>query len=508
MASKTEEPITHEEYEMLSDMMKKEEFRKLFFDYCEELNDPENKKLYESELTQFEKERGVDLTFINPEPGFVIKSSINGDKKCFINVAYCDKVDKPSSESHENGTNWKIPFTQAPPRNDYDKKKNSCTVYDVVFHSDTIKMAETDKRFRQLVIETALDGVQDSFNVQIDRNNLKFPNSKFKGLNKPTIIRKRSANSVDYEISLLDAISPPIPQLMQDSPKLIQSLQKINLIDDVYTKPTFKIIQRHDVNIQECIDDMNSKMNVTIPKDLVITIDLPLLRTTEDAKLDVTDKEVYLVSERPSKYKLHIVLPYAVNGNEGRAKFDKIKKKLSITLPVKQKIINIFEPFKSKTILQNTISDCNGIPIKLIEEIPECATIYNKNNNQIEEDNKSSLPFLNSTISYQLPPIKAIKLNKLQITIPLDNIDPASIAINASIDIGFQIKFYILGTGFYPIHYSLLIRLSHPSNMKLDEQILKNDALVLNFEIPFAIKNDNFKLYAGTCVDDLVEYDV
>lgn len=499
MESKTEEPITHEEYQILSDMMKKEEFRKLFFDYCEELNDPDNKKLYESELTQFEKERGVDLTFINPEPGFVIKSSIDGDKKCFINVAYCDKVEKPSSTIHNNGTNWKVPFTQAPPRNDYDKKKNNCIIYDVVFHTDTIKMAEHNKRFRQLVIDTALDGIQESFNAKIDRNNLKFPKCKFKGIKKPTIIRKRSENPVDYEESPLDAISPPIPKV-NESPKIIkQSSNNNNSNDDGYTKPTYKIVQRRDVDIQECVNDMHSKMNITIPNDLVITIDLPLLRSTEDAKLDVTDKEVYLVSERPSKYKLHINLPYTVNENDGRAKFDKSKKKLVITLPVKQKMMKHFEPCKS-------VEDNN--PIKLIEEIPNSTKMIEHDINKIENNNnQETAAFLNPSIAYQLPPFHVTKLDKLIIKIPLDNIDPTSIAINTSIDIGFHIKFYILGTGFHPIHYSLFIKYSHPINMKLLEQTLKDEALLLHFEIPLCESID-LCFYAGMNDNELLKYEI
>lgn len=60
--------ISRDEVNRIGEALKHEEFRKMFVEYCEEITDPENRKLYEKEITQLEKERGIDVQFINPEP--------------------------------------------------------------------------------------------------------------------------------------------------------------------------------------------------------------------------------------------------------------------------------------------------------------------------------------------------------------------------------------------------------------------------------------------------------
>jgi dynein assembly factor 2 len=66
--------ISSREFSRINEAMKNEEFRKMFISYCEEISDPENRKLYEQEIKQLESERGVDVEFINPKgilPSFV-----------------------------------------------------------------------------------------------------------------------------------------------------------------------------------------------------------------------------------------------------------------------------------------------------------------------------------------------------------------------------------------------------------------------------------------------------
>lgn len=174
--------VTREELDSLTECMKKDEFRKLLLEYAEEVNNPENRALYESEIRQLERERGVDVTFVNPEPGYVIKTSLDGRLKCFLNVGQSEHVGKPtsksantsssddndssnSSEAPAGGLSWSIPYILAPPRDDLDKSRQRCRVFDVVFHPDTLYLAERNSRFRQIVNDTALDGVENSFKV-------------------------------------------------------------------------------------------------------------------------------------------------------------------------------------------------------------------------------------------------------------------------------------------------------------------------------------------------------
>lgn len=178
--------VTLDEVNQIGEALKKEEFRKMLVEYCEEISDPENRKIYESEITQLENERGIDIQFIHPTPGYVIKTSSDGQMKTFINVCTNEKVVKPSNESStddngQKGLKWSIPYSLAPPRRDTDRKGAPCHVYDVVFHPDTLHLASKHQAFRKLVNDTACDAVQDAFKCQLDRANLKFPKLSFKG---------------------------------------------------------------------------------------------------------------------------------------------------------------------------------------------------------------------------------------------------------------------------------------------------------------------------------------
>jgi len=170
--------VSREELKNITDCLKKEEFRKLLIEYAEEVADPDNRKIYEREITQLEKERGVDVTFVNPEPGYVIKTSVDGDKKCFLNISKNDVVARPTSqpsyEQGHRGLQWSIPYTLIPPRYDLDKKNVRCMVFDVVFHPDTIYLASKNARFREIVNNTAMDGVESNFKVHISKLVLQF----------------------------------------------------------------------------------------------------------------------------------------------------------------------------------------------------------------------------------------------------------------------------------------------------------------------------------------------
>lgn len=67
--------MTEDEVKRFSEAMKKEEFRKLLLDYAQEISDPANRELYEREISALEAERGVNVTFIHPDPGYCIKTT-------------------------------------------------------------------------------------------------------------------------------------------------------------------------------------------------------------------------------------------------------------------------------------------------------------------------------------------------------------------------------------------------------------------------------------------------
>ena len=172
--------MTKDELDRLAEAMKKEEFRKLLVDYAEEISDPKNRQLYEDEITKLEQERGSDVIFIHPEPGYCIKTTQDGSKKCFINICKNVNIEKPTSQRREHpssknsGLMWHIPHTCSQPRTDVDKTGQAeCVVYDIVYHPDAYRMGETNQRFNQLLKDSAFDTVESNFGVKLDKVNAK-----------------------------------------------------------------------------------------------------------------------------------------------------------------------------------------------------------------------------------------------------------------------------------------------------------------------------------------------
>lgn len=333
--------LSRDEFRNITKCLENEEFRKLFAEYCQDLNDPNNRKQYEEELKLLEAERGYDVKFIKPLPGYVIKTVVDGNTKTFVNVCHCDLIGKPASQSSvdekgQKGLKWSIPYAQSQPRKDYDNKNVECIVYDVVFHYDTLHLTKSNKNFRKLVTDTALDAVEGAFKVSLDRINLKFPKLQYKGVAKMTVIRQKSKNSdMHQKDDLIDKIFCASKQgnLAHDKKSDKENINKQSSQQN-YTTPSYKLIHRKDVEYHELTEELDSKMDAAIPKELVLIIELPLIKSASQCTLNVTGNEVHLISEDPAKYKLEVKLPYTVLEKEGSAKFNTDDKTLSVRLPV------------------------------------------------------------------------------------------------------------------------------------------------------------------------------
>ncbi|XP_055918989.1 protein kintoun [Eupeodes corollae] len=468
--------ITREEFDKLSIALHKEEFRKLFLDYCEEIQDPKNRKQYEDEIKQLEAERGVDVTFLNPEPGFVVETSVNGDSKCYLNIAKCEKIIAPSSQPSvdpKNGTkglNWSIPHGLPPPRHDYDDQNRRCQVFDVLFHPEAFSLAEKNSAFKQCLVDTACNGIEREYKVRLDRVNIKFPNLNFKGIQRASIIRKLSETAPLYsndESNPIDKIFPPKPEAKVKTPTFVV---KDNHLDE-YTKPKYVLKHRRPVDMSEMTYETDAKMNVTIPKELVVEIELPLLSSAGDCVLDVTGKKLYFVSEKPAKYKLNVDLPYLVKDKDGSAKFDTDKRKLVVTLPVKES--------KKERTIQDFYREDSGVESDIRDDL-STSSISKNPPEELETEKESELChsptvsrnpnfFLKNSINYTFP--QHFDLNVLDETIAIvlniRNVDNESIDLIKG-DKFFHIQFSSIGAGYYPAYYAFYFEFVEHSAVQID----------------------------------------
>ena len=504
--------LSNDEVKRIGECLKNEEFRKLFVEYAEELQDPENRRRYEEELRQMENERGMDVEFVHPKPGHVLKTSVDGDTKAFINICINDLIEKPNSVPQNGpdgrrGLHWQIPHSFSPPRDDIDKEKKKCKVFDVVFNSDTYRMGQ-NPRFMKLVEDTAIDGIEQQFGVKLDRKNIiNLKNLKYKGVPTATVIRRKSDGKKKDPKEMQEVLqNMPYPYGDKSSEEISkemrekvekQKAKEKSPSQNEFTEPNYRIVHRTNMDLQEYRNAPDARPS-TRPKELVITIELPLLTSAKQVYLDIFEQKLVLQSESPAKYKLDLKLPYPVDDENGGAKFDKSKHSLIVTLPVL--------PMKDTEMP-------SFAPVQEMEKKMEDALKPAKESNQIEPDEAfEDLPPLEDVADKEggdkenafqdLPPLEDVedeeegidgneegknehekskgeeirKKTDIEYTFPdfshhqddstvsfvlnVKNISDTSVSKTFPSPNSICLRFFTLGSGGFPMHYCFCVQFS------------------------------------------------
>uniref|UniRef100_A0A087XGW9 Protein kintoun n=2 Tax=Poecilia formosa TaxID=48698 RepID=A0A087XGW9_POEFO len=336
--------LSSEEMGRFTKAFKDCKFREMFCEYVQELSEPENRKKYEEEIRQLEQERGNSVDFIQPTPFRVIRTRGAGKQKCFINICANDKIQNPEvkigvSDDGRRGQYWTLPYSLYPGRTEKDPKGSTFMIYDVIFHPDTLRMASKNKPFMDMVKDTAIDGVQKAYKVKLDKNNVREMKTKYKGTPQTCIIRRPipgfNAENLSSPLPLLEVPEPRMKS--EESPPLTTGgdVQQQNQSQNKQEpeKPKYRVKYRSKVDLQDFRCSRDSVQSPR-PKEIVITIDLPLLKSVRDTNLEVMEKTLLLESKQPA-YRLHLPLAYPVDEDQGEAKFNKYTGQLTITLPVR-----------------------------------------------------------------------------------------------------------------------------------------------------------------------------
>jgi dynein assembly factor 2 len=164
--------MTPAEIERLGNCMKDPKFMELFQEYADEISDPRHRKEYDDYLKQLEAEGdvetiGAEYELVHPEKEFALRVFDKSGSKMYVNICSASKgIEPPSSRvapgEDENGlgTYWDIPFIVAAPHRERNAK-GLFQCYDVIMHTDTCRRAHSQSRFMAIVVETALDGINE-----------------------------------------------------------------------------------------------------------------------------------------------------------------------------------------------------------------------------------------------------------------------------------------------------------------------------------------------------------
>ena len=114
-------------------------------------------------------------------------------------------------------------------------------MYDIIFHPDTLYLAGKDARMKELVHATAFDALESSFGVRVERAGARFPKLKFKGVFRPTVIRKPLAAETVVE-------AEPVRR----EPEPVQPRPAPEQAEEV-TVPSYTIRYRSNLDLQDFV---------------------------------------------------------------------------------------------------------------------------------------------------------------------------------------------------------------------------------------------------------------
>lgn len=388
--------------------------------------------------------------------------------------------------------------------------------------------------------------------VKLDRKNIRFPKINFKGVSQPTVIRKpceKPIEKLDIEpeiyqklMSSYDEVRSRNAKTRDEKPKrespTIKYFNSKNtsndeLIDSEYTTPKFIVKHQSYLDMDEFRETKDAKMNATVPKNLIIEVNLPLLKSASDAVLDVQERQLLLKSETPAKYRLDLPLSYRVDPDQGSAKFDAKVKKLTVTLPVITNSLNndhhhhtdattkILTDGKEDSgvesdqacspVPESQLSDENKNTINSSESVQNFLnsdeSIVLKTDCSTDEVEFSSNPtshFLDPNVKYCLPAFTCnVYEGVLAITVHSKNVEPDSIRHKILDDqAGLHVILTSIGSGYFPVYYSLCLKIG---NERIVAESLAIEPWDNNVVLSIKIKNAETltQYFAGINEDDL-----
>ena len=114
-------------------------------------------------------------------------------EKVFLNIVQSIKIEKPSKTSTPKGDCWSVPYSLGPPHMEKDKTGNNAPCFDCCFHPEALSHGSRSKEFKNLLVTTAMEGVEQSYknqgySISLDRDFRVVKGVKYKQGAVPTMM--------------------------------------------------------------------------------------------------------------------------------------------------------------------------------------------------------------------------------------------------------------------------------------------------------------------------------
>ncbi|XP_069005967.1 PIH1 domain-containing protein 1 isoform X2 [Embiotoca jacksoni] len=239
---------------------------------------------------------------IRPEPGICVKTILEpGKQKIFINICQSNSVPPPPELSREelvellqseDPSGYRVPMSLGEPHIEVDNSSQGCSAYDVVINQDFFQKCQ-DPLFQQFVILVSIEGLENKYSLELNRDWKVLKNRKFLGSVSEQNIRTKSR-------------------------PVIQELQPQETPTAAPKRPEFTLL------VEPPAGD---------PEYLIAEIMLPGVLSSRALVLDVGEDQLVLTA-RPSLFHLDIFHPFLVDQENSVAEYNNSRQILTVTMPV------------------------------------------------------------------------------------------------------------------------------------------------------------------------------
>ena len=257
----------------------------------------------------------------------------------------------------------RIPLSLGPARNDLDKSGEPCVVYDVVFNTEVMDQALHAKEFKDFLVGLGMGWVMEKGGGGLDVKN--FTEVKLRGNYKgkfPAMQVVRAEALIEemepldeggngdsasgWQPSVLNPSSFSATRATAENSNYADSFRgadgfhkqgKLPGYAKVEEVPSGPETPQHrlyvDVEGGHRWAYQEGKEYQQEIQAFVVKVEMPRMDTANDADLDVTERSLTLEVE--GKYELDLDLPFAVDDGAADAAWDRQKRVLTLTLPLK-----------------------------------------------------------------------------------------------------------------------------------------------------------------------------
>ncbi|KAI5097026.1 PIH1 domain-containing protein 1 [Silurus meridionalis] len=183
----------------------------------------------------------------------------------------------------DDPTGYKVPMSLGEAHTEMDNSSNHCTVYDVVINEEFFQKCQKDSLFQQFVIAVSLEGLENKYNLQLNRDVKILKNRKFMGSLMEQNIHMKSKPAIQ-EIS------------SKETPSQLARVRR----------PQVCLLVEPPVGQGQY---------------LIAEIQLPGVMSVRSLLLDVGEDRLVL-NARPSLFHLDIFLPFLINQGNSSAQYN------------------------------------------------------------------------------------------------------------------------------------------------------------------------------------------